>query len=317
MTQQPFSTAALRGAVDLSSLGRGPAAAAPGRAAGASAGGAGGAGGGVVVQGTDAGFQDVVTASTRVPAVVVLWSARLPESEDFVDVLAGVVGTYEGRLQVVSVDVDANPGLLRAFQVQSVPATYGLVQGQPVPLFAGVLTPQEVTPWLEELLRLAVQQGVTGRVAVTPAPAEGEEDEEPALPPHLQAAYDAIEADDLDGAETAYRQALKENPGDEEAKIGLANVGLLQRTRDADLPAARAAAADAPHDVDAQLLVADLDVLGGHVEDAFARLVDLVRVTADDERNRVREHLVELFAIVGTKDPRVEKARRALTSALF
>ncbi|GAA1892901.1 tetratricopeptide repeat protein [Lapillicoccus jejuensis] len=316
MTQQPFSTSALRGAVDLSSLGR-SAAAAPGRSAGGPGAGTGAAGGGVVVQGTDAGFQDVVTASGRVPAVVVLWSARLPESQDFVDVLAGVVTGYEGRLQLVSVDVDANPGLLRAFQVQSVPATYGLVQGQPVPLFAGALAPQEVAPWLDELLRLAVQQGVTGRVAVTEAPPEGEEAQEPPLPPHLQAAYDAIEADDLDGAEAAYRQALKENPGDEEAKIGLANVGLLQRTRDADPQAARAAAADAPTDVEAQLLVADLDVLGGHVEDAFGRLVDLVRVTAGDERNRVREHLVELFAIVGAKDPRVEKARRALTNALF
>lgn len=314
MTQQPFSTSALRGAVDLSSLGRGPAAAGSGRSSGASG---GGGGDGLVVQGTDAGFQDVVTASTRVPAVVLLWSARLPESQDFVDVLAGVVGTYDGRLQLVSVDVDANPGLLRAFQVQSVPATYGLVQGQPVPLFSGALSPQEATPWLDELLRLAVQQGVTGRVAVTEAPVEGEEGDEPPLPPHLQAAYDAIEADDLDGAEAAYRQAIKENPGDDEAKIGLANVGLLQRTRDADPQVARTAAADAPQDVDAQLLVADLDVLGGHVEDAFGRLVDLVRVTAGDERNRVREHLVELFGIVGAKDPRVEKARRALTSALF
>lgn len=316
MTQQPFSTSALRGAVDLSSLGRSGGAGPAGGAARPAAGGRP-AGSGVVVEGTDAGFQDIVTASTRVPAVVVLWSSRLAESREFVDVLAGVVGTLEGRLQLVSVDVDANPGLLRAFQVQSVPATYGLVSGQPVPLFAGALTPQEVAPWLDELLKLAVQQGVTGRVAVTEAPADGEEGEEAPLPPHLQAAYDAIEADDLEGAEAAYRRALKENPGDDEAKIGLAHVGLLQRTRDADPQAARAAAADAPEDVDAQLLVADLDVLGGHVEDAFARLVALVRQAQGDDRDRIRERLLELFVVVGSNDPRVADARRALASALF
>ena len=140
--------------------------------------------------------------------------------------------------------------------------------------------------------------------------------EEP-LPPHLAAAYDAIEAGDLDGAVAAYGKALAENPADPEAKAGLAQVRLMQRTEGADLVAARAAAAADPADVDAQLLVADLDVLGGHVEDAFRRLVDTVRVTADADRNRVREHLLELFEIVGPSDERVTAARRALMSALF
>lgn len=322
MTSQPFSTSALRGAVDLSALRR-PAPSSPGAPGGPGArpaAGTGSATGGLVVQGTDAGFQEIATASVRVPSVVLLWSARLPESEAFVDTLAGVVTTYAGRLQLVSVDVDTNPGLLRAFQVQSVPTAFGLVQGQPVPLFAGLLTPQEITPWLDELLKLALQQGVTGRVDVrSPEPdaAEAPEDEEVQLPPHVQAAYDAIDAGDLEAAAAAYEGALKADPGDAEATLGLAQVRLMQRTEGVDLVAARAAAAAAPADVDAQVVVADLDVLGGHVEDAFARLVDLVRVSAGDDRNRVRQHLIELFEIVGPGDERVERARKALMSALF
>ena len=92
---------------------------------------------------------------------------------------------------------------------------------------------------------------------------------------------------------------------------------VLQRTQGVDLAAARAAAAANPDDVDAQTLVADLDMLGGHVEDAFVRLVELVRRTAGDERNQAREHLLGLFAAVGNDDPRVLKGRQGLASALF
>jgi putative thioredoxin len=302
MTSHPISAAALRGAVDLSTLSK------PDSATGAAA------GSGLVIEGTDGGFQAVVTGSGSVPAVVVLWSQRSPASGDFVDVMASVAASYEGRFQVVSVDVDANPGLLQAFQVQSVPATLGLVAGQPVPLFAGALPAEKVRAYIDELLKLAAEHGVTGRVAVAAAEdAEAEAE----LPPLHQEAFDAIERDDLDAAVAAYTKALAQNPADDDAAVGLAQVKLMQRTASVDQKAARAAAAAAPDDVDAQLLVADLDVLGGHVEDAFVRLVDLVRATEGDEREKVRVHLVELFAVVGAHDERVQKSRRALMSALF
>jgi putative thioredoxin len=304
MTQQPISAAFLRGAVDLSSLGR-PAATPSAGAADA-----------LVAQGTDANFNDIVTASMSVPAVVVLWSQGLPASGEFVDVVADVARAYDGRFQVVSVDVDANPGLLQAFQVQSVPVTLGLIQGQPVPLFAGAQSAEHVKAYVDELLKLAAQHGVTGRVDTGTAQEETAEAEE-ALPPLHQQAFDAIERDDLEAAIAAYQQALKENPADAEAALGLAQVKLMQRTTGADLAAARAAAAADPTDVAAQTLVADLDLLGGHVEDAFGRLVETVRNTSGDERNTAREHLLELFQVIGAGDERVAKARRALTSALF
>ena len=320
MTDQPFTASALRGAVDLSALARpagGPTSGAPG-------GGGPGAPGApdpdaLVVSAGDATFEDVIGASVRVPAIIVLWSVRLVESARFVDVMAAVARRYEGRFQLVSVNVDENPGLLRAFQVQSVPVAIGLVQAQPVPLFVGVQSEAEVLPWVDELLRLAVQHGVTGRVQVTaeqdvPEPDDGQD---AALPPLHQQAFDALEAGDLVGAVTAYEQALKDDPADGDAAVGLAQVRLLQRTTGLDLERVRAAAAADPSDVTAQLQAADLDLLGGDVEDAFARLVATVRVTAGEERNRVREHLLELFAIVGPGDERVGRARRALMSALF
>lgn len=302
MTSHPTSSASFRGAVDLSTLSQSTPA--PGPAAG----------NGLVIEGTDGGFQAIVTGTQKVPAVVVLWSQRMPASADFVQVITSVAATYEGRFQVVSVDVDVNPGLLQAFQVQSVPMTLGLVAGQPVPLFLGAQSAEQVRVYVDELLKLAVEHGVTGRVALD-APVEAEV--EPELPPLHQEAFDAIERDDLDAAAAAYTKALALNPSDGDAAVGLAQVKLMQRTAGVDLQAARAAAAEDPTDVAAQLLMADLDVLGGHVEDAFVRLIDTVRATAGDERETVREHLVELFAVVGAHDERVLKARRALMSALF
>ena len=301
MTSHPISSAAFRGAVDLSTLSQ------PNPPTGAVA------GNGLVIEGTDGGFQAIVTGTQTVPAVVVLWSKRLPASADFVEVLASVTASYEGRFQLVSVDVDANPGLLQAFQVQSVPVTLGLVAGQPVPLFAGAQSAEQVRVYVDELLKLATEHGVTGRVAV----AGTDEEVEPELPPLHQEAFDAIERNDLDAAADAYTRALAQNPADDDAGVGLAQVKLMQRTAGVDQQAARTAAAAAPGDIAAQMLVADLDVSGGHVEDAFARLVDLVRATQGDEREQVREHLVELFAVVGAHDERVQKSRRALMSALF
>jgi putative thioredoxin len=335
MTQQPFPPSALRGAVDLSALKR-PAP--PARGAGGGAGTptpSGGAAGpaatpggpapdsaGLFVTGTDATFQEFVNASLRYPVVVVLWSSRLPESGEFAKVMGGLAASNQGKFQVVSVDVDENPGLLRALQVQQVPMTIALLQGRPLPLFVGPLLPQEVQPVIDELLQVAVQNGITGRVNAGPDDAavvdeEAGEESEPELPPHLAAAFDAIEAGDLDAAAGAYEQALAANPTDAEAKAGLAQVGLLRRTEGVDPGAARAAASADPADVQAQILVADLDVLGGHVEDAFSRLVDTVRATSGDDRNAAREHLLELFEVVGSGDERVAAGRRALMSALF
>jgi putative thioredoxin len=232
-------------------------------------------------------------------------------------VLEKVVTELGGRLVLAKVDVDANPQLAQAFRAQSIPMVVAVVAGQPVPLFNGAVPEEQVRQVFDQLLQLAAQNGVTGSVPAGDQGEEPAEQEEPPLPPLHQEAYDAIEAGDYARAIAAYEKALKENPRDEEAIVGLAQVRLLNRVQGADLQAARSAAAAAPSDVPAQLLVADLDVVGGHVEDAFDRLLTLFQELPSEERAPVREHLVELFGVVGAADARVVKARGRLTSLLF
>lgn len=299
---EPQLPASVRGAVDL---GAGPA----GAPAGAPP--AEGPAGGYRREVTAADVQEIAQLSTRVPVVFALWARFSQQSVDFTDVLEQVVDRYRGRVLLASVDAEAVPEIAQMFQAQSVPTVVALLGGRPVPLFTSTVPPEQVAQYLDELLALAEQNGITGTVE----PVGDEEPEQ--LPPLHQEAVDALEAGDVDAAEAAYRKALAENPGDREAKLALAQVHLLQRVMPLDAAAVRAEAEAAPEDVAAQLAVADLDVSGGHVEDAFRRLLDLVRRTAGDERDVVRRRLLELFDVVGAEDPRVVTARGALMRALF
>ncbi|MGN6598364.1 MAG: tetratricopeptide repeat protein [Actinomycetes bacterium] len=273
----------------------------------------------LVVEVTQQNLQAVVEQSRTVPVVVEFYARDYAPSDELGGVLARLVTNDAGRWLLARVDVDVEQRLPAAFGVQGVPAVVAVLAGQPVPLFQGPAPEAQVRQVLDELLRVAEANGVTGRLTVDATGADGatEEAGAPATPPHLLAAEEAMLAGNYDEAVAAYKQVLAERPADEEARIGLARVELLARTADADLGTARAAAAANPDDVDAQILAADLDLLGGHVEDAFLRLVDTVRRTSGEERDRVREHLVSLFDVVGSGDPRVAKARTALANALF
>ena len=313
----PGSNVPLRGAVDLSALRNRPAAASPSEpAAGAPAGGNTAR---LVIDVTDAMFPEVLELSKTVPVVVDLWAEWCGPCKQLSPVLERVVTEHAGRLVLAKVDVDANPQLAQAFRAQSIPMVVALVGGQAVPLFTGAVPEQQVREVFAQLLQLAAQNGVTGSVGSGDADAADEEGAaaEPAMPPLHAEAFAAIESGDYAAAISAYERALAENPRDADARAGLAQVRLLSRVQDADLQAARAAAVAAPTDVDAQLLVADLDLAGGHVEDAFDRLLDLFAALPDDDRAPVRERLLELFGIVGDDDPRVIRSRSRLASLLF
>ncbi|MGZ0152391.1 tetratricopeptide repeat protein [Kribbella sp. WER1] len=309
MSQSNFSRP---GAVDLSSL-RKPAGAAPAAGGAPTAGGAGAAGGAYAIEVTEANFQaDVIERSLQAPVVVELYSPRAQGGLG--DVMVRLSTEYAGKFLLARIDVDANPQVAQAFGVQAVPVVIAILRGQPVPLFQGVLGEPEVRQYLDQLLTVAVANGITGRAEPVGPVAEAPEEDAPN--PRYEKADNAVAAGDLDGAVAAYQELLKETPNDAEAKAGLARVQLVQRTQ--DVPAdIRTRAADNPGDVEAQLLVADVDLMGGHVDDAFARLIATVQATAGDERNAVRLHLLELFDVVGADDERVVKARRRLMAALF
>ncbi|MFV0632501.1 tetratricopeptide repeat protein [Demequina sp.] len=311
MTSQNHE-APLRGSVDLSQLlGTAQAPAAP---VSDGTGGATALPAPIVV--TEQGLQDLAQQSTQVPILIVFLSSASPASKDLVERMRAVVARYDGAFVLGTCDIDTQAGLAQAFQITAVPTVMALIAQRPAPLFQGNADDEQIAGILDQVLEVARQNGVTGRVGGADGEAAAEPEPEP-LPPLHQEAYDAIEREDFAAAIDAYDRALRENPKDAEARAGRAQVGLMERSRLADLDAVRKAAADAPDDVDAQLAVADLDLMGGKVEDAFGRLIDLVRRTAGDDRERIRTRLVDLFEVVGSADPRVGAARAALASALF
>lgn len=305
-----ISPAALRGAVDLSSLRNRPA---------PQAGGAPDPGVvDVVVDATDETFGQILELSRTVPVVVDLWAEWCGPCKQLSPIIEKVTRELGGRVLLAKVDVDANPQLAQGFRAQSIPMVVALIAGQPVPMFTGAVPEQQVRDVFAQLLQVAAQNGVTGTLPVGGTDAEGTEpDAEPPLPPLHAAAFAAIEVGDYAAAITAYEKALAENPRDEDAIAGLGQVRLLDRVQKLDLQAARAAAAAAPLDAQAQFDVADLDLAGGHVEDAFGRLLDLFAQLPSDQRTPVRERLVELFGLIGAADPRVVSARNRLSSLLF
>ncbi|NLA09670.1 MAG: tetratricopeptide repeat protein [Microbacteriaceae bacterium] len=324
----PSLSSQLRGAVDLSALkhrASAPATPAPGAPGAAAAPGSGAAApAGPVIplptlsfDATDATFGDVLELSRSVPIIVDLWAEWCQPCKQLTPVLERVVADYAGRVLLVKIDVDSNPQLSQAFQATSIPTVVALLQGQSVPLFQGAVPEEQVRQVFEQVLQLAAANGVTGTVRVEGADAAADAPAAPALPPRHAAAFAAIEAGDFALAISEYEAALKENPRDEDARAGLGQVRLLDRVQGLDLQAARAAAAAAPTDPQAQFAVADLDLSGGHVDDAFDRLLELFAASGDDVRPAVKERLLELFGVVGDADPRTLRARRAFANLLF
>jgi putative thioredoxin len=271
---------------------------------------------------TEQNFQSLLEASMTAPVVLLFYStAQAPESATMADDVSTVAGEYDGRFLAGLIDIDASPAIAQAMQIPQVPMLFVLLEGrpatQPIP---GLIRLDELRTLFNQLGQQLTAQGITGRhqPRSTAAPAaSGDEAPEAVADPRYAAAQDALGEGDIDKAVLEYQKLVDANPADTEAAAGLAMAKVLQRTKGVDLNAARAAAAANPDDVDAQTLVADLDMLGGHVEDAFNRLIDLVRRTSDAERNKAREHLLGLFSAVGNDDPRVRKARQGLASALF
>ncbi len=301
----------VRGAVDLSSLNR-PSAPPPGTPGGAPE------AGGYVVDVTEESFPQLVQDSAQYPVVVLLWIPTDQANAQLGTELGAIAEEFAGRFLLGRVDAQTYPQIAAAFQVESVPTVVAIVGGQPVPLFQGAAAGDQIRAVLQQVLQIAEGNGVTGR-----APAQGVADPdaavapEPELPPLHQEAFDAIERDDLDAAVAAYQKAIKQDPRDHLAAAGLAQVGLLRRTRDLDLQATREAAAARPTDLAAQLDVADMDMLGGKVEDAFGRLLDLLPGASAEDKETLRLRLVDYFEILGPTDPRVGKARQLLAINLY
>ncbi|MFZ3500449.1 tetratricopeptide repeat protein [Streptomyces sp. 5.8] len=268
----------------------------------------------------------VVPLSGEVPVILDFRAEGFEQGQELSLLLERLTIEANGRLALAALDVAANQNLIREFRIQALPAVFAVVAGQAMPLFQDFASEGEVRGVLAQLVQIAEERfGVIG-VEVDPgaegaaAPGPGAvEAEEPAGPYDalLDQAIEALDADDLDGAVRAYKAVLAADPSNTDAKLGLAQSELFARVKDMNPQAVRAAAAENPKDPAAQIAAADLDLAGGHVADAFGRLVDTVKVTFGEDRDAVRVRLLEMFEVVGSDDPLVTSARTALARVLF
>lgn len=279
----------------------------------------------LVIDVDEAGFErEVLQRSTEVPVVIDFWAEWCEPCKQLSPLLEGLAREYNGRFVLAKIDVDANQMLMQQFGVQGIPAVFAVVAGQALPLFQGAAPVEQIRQTLDQLIQVGEERfGLTG-LAVDPDAQGGEQQDAPVAEvpagPHdalLEAAVQALDAGDLGGAVQAYRNVLNDDPGNTEAKLGLGQAELLQRVQGLDPQQVRKDAADRPADVAAQIAAADLDLVGGHVEDAFGRLIDAVRRTAGDDRDAARVRLLELLEVVGSDDPRVTAARTQLARVLF
>ncbi|MEU6669895.1 tetratricopeptide repeat protein [Streptomyces sp. NPDC046727] len=279
----------------------------------------------LVIDVDEAGFErDVLQRSAEVPVVIDFWAEWCQPCKQLSPILERLAVAYDGRILLAKIDVDANQMLMQQFGIQGIPAVFAVVAGQALPLFQGAAGEEQIRQTLDQLVQVAEQRfGITG-LTVDPdaepggaAGAAGAGAPEGPYDAALNAAAQALDAGDLGGAVRAYQNVLADDPAHPEAKLGLAQAELLQRVQGMDPQKVRQEAAEKPKDAQAQIAAADLDLVGGHVEDAFGRLIETVQRTAGDDRDAVRLRLLELFEVVGPDDPRVVGARRALARALF
>ena len=242
--------------------------------------------------------------SHKKPTIIIAWSVRSPESMAMVRLLGSLEVSYQGSWALGRLDVDAEPNVAQALQTKSIPYAIALIGEEMVPLFEQNYPEAQIRLVLDKVLTLASEQGVGA------APIEVSEPEE-------DEAIIALEAGDFVSAEAAYKQLLSRKPTDNFAKLGLAQTQLLIRSDGLVLATVIEQAVQNPSDISIQLMAADMEMVNGRVEAAFARLVHVVKETSGDDRSKVREHLVALFALVDPSDSRLATARSALANALF
>lgn len=305
----------LAGAVDLEAL-KHQVTAEPGQAGGAPA------AGGYVIDTTENTFQAMVQTSATFPILLLLWLPTDDRLFPMAKALGDAVNAMNGQLQLSRIDVASFPAVAQAFGVQGAPALFALINGRPMPLLQGVPSDQEMRQIVDEVLpkivQVAQQAGVTGTAPYSGDPdAEQTPSPEQTVPPEHEQAHRLAMEGDYAGAAAAYDKVLEADPNDALAARERAKALLLARSADADVREVRAAAADHPEDVDAQMAVADIDMIGGQIQDAFDRLLDYLAAGHRDQMETVRVRLLEYFAIPDPSDERLKRARRRLATLLY
>ena len=238
------------------------------------------------------------------PVIVLMWSPRSVESQEMVTTLGKLMNDYQGQWSLARVNIDTDPEIAQAFQTKNVPYAVAIIAEQMVPLFEQSYPEAQLRLVIDKVLTLSAQQGIGE------APVEQMEPEE-------EEAINALESGEFAVAEEAYKKWLSRKPNENLAKLGLAQTQLLIRTEGLDLNKVIEDSAKSPQDIELQLKASDVEIVNGSVEAAFSRLLNLVKATQGDEKNKVKTHLLNLFALVDQSDPRLISARKELASSIF
>ena len=272
---------------------------------------------GVVVDVNEEDFQQkVIDISKTVPVIVDLWAEWCGPCKQLSPLLEKLAAEYKGRFVLAKIDVDANPRLSQMFQVQSIPAVFAVIGESAGPLFQGAIPEAELRQVIEEVLRIAAEQGVNGTINTEVQEEVAPVIEEEQIDPRLEAAFNAIEKGDFVAANNSYKEMLNQNPADQVAQAGLAQVGLLERASKLNPNDVLQKASDRK-DFASQMDLADLELMKGNPGAGFAVLINAIKISSGEDRDKLRARLLELFIVVGDSDPEVIKARRDLASALF
>jgi putative thioredoxin len=247
---------------------------------------------------------DILPLSLVRPVIVLMWSPRSAESVEMVKILGKLETDYKNAFSLARVDIEAHPQVAQAFQTKSIPYAVAIIAEQMVPLFEQSYPEAQVRMVIDKVLTLASEQGI-GQAPVEQMEAEEIE------------AMDALEAGNYLAAEAAYKKWLNRKPAENLAKLGLAQTQLLMRTEGLELDTVISESTKNPSDIALQLKAADIEIVNGGVEAAFTRLLHAIRATSGDDRAKVKDHLLTLFALVDPSDPRLVAARKELANALF
>jgi len=247
---------------------------------------------------------EYLALSKSQPVILICWSPRSPESQDVVTTLGKLAQADNGAWALGRVDVDAQPQVAQALQVRAVPFAVAIINEQMVPLFEQAYPEAQIRMVIDKVLTLAAEQGVGD------SPVEKIEPEE-------EEALAALDAGNFQAAEAAYKKLLARKPGHSFATLGLAQTQLLSRTDGLDGAKVMQDALASPDDLEIQMQCADIEIVSGYLEPAFARLLRLIQLLDGADQKCVKDRLLELFALVDPADPRVIKARATLANALF
>jgi putative thioredoxin len=255
-----------------------------------------------------ASIRDYIALSEKLPIILLFIQSGEESSENLRRSLKALVEKAAGSVLALVVDAASSPELVQAFELTQIPSAYGLLKGQPAPLFVGDQPMEQIQHIITKVLEVAKENGLTGKATVKELPKEAEPS------PTVLLAYEAIDKGDYQGAVALYEKALLENPSDVLAETGLAQVKLLIRLEGKDL-SALASSGDSSEE--AILLKADALIATGMADAGFKLLLGLFEKTAKDSRELIRLRIVEMFLVVGNDQPEVIAARKSLSLLLF